>query len=449
MLRSDAQFWEVEGDDPALSLSLGRFKLVDNHADGGGVVRDRVYQDEGAGLLVRLVGVEEKFAGGRNAHLTYLVQLQMVGFEVLHRINVHLIFDGANLGTGRVRRLLDVELFRAVHRLLVHPDEHRLEVAAREGPVVRVYKHLATGDINLVLKRQRNALRGESLVELAVVGNNALHARSFSRRQGHDRIALADNTARHLAGEATEILVRAQNVLHRVTEIGVVAVQVDGHRLKEVEERRTGVPRRTLALFHHVIAVEGGKGDAHHVADAQRTDEAHIFIDYRVKYLLVETDEVHLIDRQDNMMDTEEGDEERVAACLGDDTRASVHEDDGKVGRRAAGNHVAGILLVPRRVGDDKLAVVGREVAVSHVDGDALLALGLETVEEEGVVNMVARITHTLAVALEGNQLVFVEFLAVEKQSTDQGRFTVIDGAGGEEAEQVLLLIFIEKSLYI
>ena len=160
---------------------------------------------------------------------------------------------------------------------------------------------------------------------------------------------------------------------------------------------------------------------------------------------MVETDKVHLIDRQDDVMDAEERDEEGVAARLGDDTRASIHEDDGEVGRRAAGNHVAGILLVPRRVGDDKLAVVGREVAVSHVDGDALLALGLETVEKEGVVNMVARITHTLAVALEGNQLVFVEFLAVEKQSTDQGRFTVIDGAGGEEAEQVLLLVPVEE----
>ena len=40
-----------------------------------------------------------------------------------------------------------------------------------------------------------------------------------------------------------------------------------------------------------------------------------------------------------------------------------------------AGRHVAGVLLVARRVGDDEGALLGREIAVGDVDG-ALLALG-------------------------------------------------------------------------
>ena len=36
-----------------------------------------------------------------------------------------------------------------------------------------------------------------------------------------------------------------------------------------------------------------------------------------------------------------------------------------------------------RRVGDDELALVGGEVAVGHVDGDALLALGLQAVHQQ------------------------------------------------------------------
>ena len=73
---------------------------------------------------------------------------------------------------------------------------------------------------------------------------------------------------------------------------------------------------------------------------------------------------------------------------LGAGGRAGIDEDDRQVGRRGAGHHVARVLLVPGRVGDDEVALRGREVAVGHVDRDALLALGLEAVREEGEIDL-------------------------------------------------------------
>ena len=40
------------------------------------------------------------------------------------------------------------------------------------------------------------------------------------------------------------------------------------------------------------------------------------------------------------------------------------------------------------RIGDDKLAPVGGEEAISDVDGDALLALGSQTVDQKGEVDL-------------------------------------------------------------
>lgn len=110
------------------------------------------------------------------------------------------------------------------------------------------------------------------------------------------------------------------------------------------------------------------------------------------------------------MLDAQQRYEERVAPCLRDDSRTGVDQDDSEVGRRAAGYHVARVLLVARRVGDDELALVRGEVSVGHVDGDALLALGLQSVAEQGVVDVVAGVAHTFAVAFQGGELVFVEF---------------------------------------
>ncbi len=48
-----------------------------------------------------------------------------------------------------------------------------------------------------------------------------------------------------------------------------------------------------------------------------------------------------------------------MAARLDQHALARVDQDDGEVGSRGAGDHVAGVLLVARGIGDDELALVG------------------------------------------------------------------------------------------
>ena len=52
-----------------------------------------------------------------------------------------------------------------------------------------------------------------------------------------------------------------------------------------------------------------------------------------------------------------------------------------------------------RRIGDDEFAARRREIAISDVDGDLLLALGLEAVDQERKVER-AVAARTLRVAL-------------------------------------------------
>ena len=101
------------------------------------------------------------------------------------------------------------------------------------------------------------------------------------------------------------------------------------------------------------------------------------------KTLLVAVDEVHLVDRHDEVRDAEQRGDERVAARLLDDAVARVDEHDREVGGRGAGDHVARVLHVAGRVGDDERAPRRREVAVGDVDRDALLALGAQAVGQQ------------------------------------------------------------------
>jgi hypothetical protein len=161
----------------------------------------------------------------------------------------------------------------------------------------------------------------------------------------------------------------------------------------------------------------------------------------RVERRLVPADQVHLVDRQHHVADAQQLDEIGVAAGLGQHALAGVDQDHGRVGGRGAGDHVAGVLLVAGGVGDDELALVGGEEAVGHVDGDALLALGGQAVDQQGEVDRPALGADPLGVGLEGRHLVLEDHLAVVEQPADQGRLAVVHRPAGDEAQQRLVLV--------
>ena len=123
---------------------------------------------------------------------------------------------------------------------------------------------------------------------------------------------------------------------------------------------------------------------------------------------------------------------------------ARIDQQQREVGGRGAGDHVAGILLVPGRVGDDELALRRREEAIGDVDGDALLALGGEAVDQQREIDVAALRPDLLAVGLERRHLVVENLPRLVQQPADQRRLAVIDAAAGDEAQQLLGLLPLE-----
>ena len=62
---------------------------------------------------------------------------------------------------------------------------------------------------------------------------------------------------------------------------------------------------------------------------------------------------------------------------------ARIDQNDGRVGGRCTRRHVARILFVAGRIGDDETAPGRREEAIGDVDRDALLALRLQAVDKQ------------------------------------------------------------------
>ncbi len=92
---------------------------------------------------------------------------------------------------------------------------------------------------------------------------------------------------------------------------------------------------------------------------------------------------VHLVHRHHQVRNAQQRGDVAMPARLLQHAVARVDQDHGQIGSGGAGGHVARVLLVPRRIGDDEFAPRRGEIAIRDVDGDALLPLGPQAVRQQ------------------------------------------------------------------
>src|SRR6187402_2236416 len=118
-----------------------------------------------------------------------------------------------------------------------------------------------------------------------------------------------------------------------------------------------------------------------------------------------------------------------------------INQNDRQVGGGGAGRHVARVLFVAGRIGDDEFALRRREEAVGYVDRDALLALGFEPVDQQCEIDVVAGRAMLPGIALQRGELILEYLPGIGQQAANQRRLAVVDRAAGQESEQRLALL--------
>ena len=112
--------------------------------------------------------------------------------------------------------------------------------------------------------------------------------------------------------------------------------------------------------------------------------------------------------------------EVRVPPRLRQHALARVDQYHGQIRRRGAGHHVAGVLFVSGRVGDDEFAFLRAEEPVGDVDRNALFALGREPVDQQREIDVLTLRAEFLGIRFEGRELIIEDHLRVVEQPADQ-----------------------------
>jgi hypothetical protein len=234
------------------------------------------------------------------------------------------------------------------------------------------------------------------------------------------------------------------HVLHRHQQVAIVALVAHGQLLQQLQQRGAGVPVPGGRRGGDVVAAQGrhrhhaARRDAGLAGKGQQRALDRLERGLRPRWL----DRVQLVHGKHQAGHAQQLRQQAVAARLrqqlhrlgGDVQLGDVHQHHGGIAAGRGGDHVAGVLLVAGCVGDDELAPPGGEVAVRHVDGDALLALGLQAVGEQREVDRGAG-----GALFQRIQLVGQDGAAVEQQPADQRALAVVHAAGGEEAQGLVL----------
>ena len=210
-----------------------------------------------------------------------------------------------------------------------------------------------------------------------------------------------------------------------------------GERVEQLEQRRAVVPGGLLAPRRQVHAGDGGH--RHELPRADRADplqkRAVLGLDL-LEVVLVVLDQVHLVHADDHLPDAEHRQDVAVAAAVLAHALLGVDHQHGRLGARGARDHVLQELDVPGGVDDDVVARLALEEAARGVDGDPLVLLVGERVQQERVLE---RLAGPLALAPHRLQLPLRQRAGVGQQAPDHRALAVIDVPDDDDVEGISL----------
>src|SRR3989441_1261931 len=227
------------------------------------------------------------------------------------------------------------------------------------------------------------------------------------------------------------------DVLHREAQREIRWLRRDRELVQRLDERRPLVPRHLGRRFYDVLALVRADRDEKElvdlVADApQEPGELRLQV---VEPRLGERGlrPVHLVDRDDQLLDAERPREEDVFLRLRLDALCGADDEDRGVRLGRARDHVLDEVPVARGVDDREVVLVRVKALMRDVDREPAFPLFLDLVHDEG--ELERGLAHLLGEFLEILQLVRVDVPGVVEDPADGRRLPVVDVADEHEVE--------------
>src|SRR5581483_9892232 len=400
--------------------AAGDFETIDDDEAAGG-------DDLGMGVEGdRAFGLERQFRDLVAAD-ELLVAIARDGFE---RGGVDDLLDGGDFTLGFLGGELELVGAALGKGIAAEPEEAGFETVQFVGRILFVRGDGAALDENLLGEGDADGFAGDgSGLRRGAPALDGLDRADLVAGREEETIADLERSGLDAAGEDAA-LVEAIDVLDGETQRLIVRKFGNLEFVERGEHGRTGPPRHVFAERGDVVAMRGGDGDEELRLDADGLEEAAVFAFDLLEAFARIILQVHFVDQHGDLADAEEIEQIAVAAGLLLHAFGGVDEQQRGLGIGGAGDHVLEKFLVAGRVNDDVLAFLRLEPDLGGVDGDVLVALGLEGVHEVGPLKGNATALGDFLKLLE---LALGERASVVEQAADEGGFSVVDVADDDD----------------
>mmetsp|Transcript_16754 Transcript_16754/g.37905 ORF Transcript_16754/g.37905 Transcript_16754/m.37905 type:complete len:525 (-) Transcript_16754:84-1658(-) len=222
-----------------------------------------------------------------------------------------------------------------------------------------------------------------------------------------------------------------------------------GASVEGLQEGRSLVPVHVGGSLDHVVTLESGDRDevdlGRVVSDLLQVS-GNLLDNLLVSGLgVLWLGGVHLVEGDDHLLDSQGEGKESVLSglsVLGDTGLESsvggVNDEDGAIGLGGSGDHVLDEISVSWGVDDRAVVLWGLELPQGDIDGDTSLSLGLQLVQNPGVLER--PLVHLSGLLLELLDDTLVDSSELVDQVSGSGGLTTIDVTDDDDVKMKLFL---------
>ncbi len=343
------------------------------------------------------------------------------------------LLDRHHGGAAFLRPAAHQQLVALGERLVVQPEDARAQAPRLARRAVRMRDDVAAFDEQFAVERDADRAAG------ALTTCDRRHRPALDRldpgdlagRHDHDLIA-GNEAAGFDAARHDAAVVELVDRLHRQAQRQRFQRACRLEPVQRLDHGRSLVPADTIGVLGDAVAVACRNRDDGRGRHAEAAQMRGNLVADRLEAVSGEIDAVHLVDDDRDLLHAEQMQQITVPPGLVAHAFERVDDQHRAIGLRGAGDHVAQEFGMAGRVDQHDVARIGAEADLRGVDGDALVALRLQRVEQE---RPFERHAAPGADRFQHFQLAVGQAAGLVQQAADQRRLAVVDMADDDDAD--------------
>ena len=289
---------------------------------------------------------------------------------------------------------------------------------------------------------ESDVVSGNCLGHLLVVHLNGLNLTGLVGRHEDDLVLGLEDTSLDTSDRNGSDTGDGVHILNGEPERLLGVLLGNGKVVESLNQGGTLVPGGVGGRGLDVVAHVSGDGDEGDVLDlvSDHLQELGHSLDALFVLGFVVLDCIHLVDRNDDLLDTESGGKEDVLFGLSLRTLDGAAGDDGGVGLGGTGDHVLDEVTVSGGVDDGEVVLVGVEPLVGNIDSNSPLPLFLESIHDPSEVE--GSLSFLFGFFLVFLHNVGVDGTALKENPSGEGGFSVVDVPDDDKIQVLFLCHF-------